>query len=606
TADAMPYWRRSLERALPTYSWLRKLYSLLATGHRHLGQPVEALAMCRAGLNFFPEDAELIFLEAGLRADRGDWMGAEASLLRLLQAPPATYFAAGLDVGLRSFKARHSLAVLYRAQQRSAEAEMQWTIALAESPDYIPARIGLAGLYQSQGREQEMEQTLQPVETNPCVRPTIASLRAMQCTARDNFAGGRKILEEALAQDRGNLELQVMLSRNLLREGRDWPAAEKSLRTILELDPYHTEARNNLTVLLLQQGRTPDPLPSPLAQELFQRGEKALQSKNWQDAAATYRPLLHGNFLPGLMLYRLAGIANAQGDYQGAWELHRQAIAVDPALAGKIAPPDSPHHQGICRKNYDLQEVPFCPVCGATRQVPMMVVNCLPFNHYHFAIHPIRRWVRCTLCGHGFANPRPSATALREAYVDPPPAHLMTWTYDKLTIWADIVHELRKLRPGGDFLDIGVGNGALAGVAMDFGYRACGIDIHPAYADPVRKLGVEFLLGDFATYDFAGRIFDIVAMGDVIEHMPEPRPVFSKVVSLIKPGGVIWLSTPNFEGVWTRCLREQDAMWMESEHLQFFCLQSLQRLVRDFGMSLMDYRLSKRFVGCAEVIIKKE
>jgi tetratricopeptide (TPR) repeat protein/2-polyprenyl-3-methyl-5-hydroxy-6-metoxy-1,4-benzoquinol methylase len=606
TADAMPYWRRSLERALPTSSWVRKVYTFLANGHRQLGQPVEALAVCRAGLNLYPDDAELLLLEAGLLTDRGNWTGAEASLLRLLQSPPATYFAAGLDVGLRSFKARHSLAVLYRAQNRAAEAETQWQMALAECPHYVPACFGLADFLQSQGRWQEMEHVLQPLQANPHIQPAIACRRAMKCAASDDYAGARKILSESIASHPRNLELHLMLSRVLLREGRDWTGAEKSLRKILELDPYHTEARNNWTVLLLQQGRTPDPIRSPLGEELLERAEKAFRSRNWQDAAAIYRPLLHGNFLPGLMLCRLAAIANAQGDFAAAWELHLKAIAMDPALAQRIEPPDSSHRHVICRQHYDLEEVRFCPVCEGSQQAPMMVINCLPFNHYHPAIHPVRRWVRCIECGHGFANPRPSAAALREAYLDPPPAHLLSWTYDRLTIWAEIVHELWKLRPGGDFLDVGVGNGALAGVAMDFGFRASGIDIHPAYADPVRRLGVEFCVGDFATFDFGGRKFDVIALGDVIEHLAEPRQVFSHVVSLLKPGGVIWLSTPNFEGVWTRSLREQDAMWMEGEHLQFFSLKSLQWLTRKFGLSLNDYRLSKRFVGCAEVIIREE
>jgi SAM-dependent methyltransferase len=243
-------------------------------------------------------------------------------------------------------------------------------------------------------------------------------------------------------------------------------------------------------------------------------------------------------------------------------------------------------------------------VCGGNRQAPMMVVNCLPFNHYHPAIHPVRRWVRCLDCGHGFANPRPGPAALRQAYNDPPPAHLVAFPYDRLVAASDIVHALWQRHHGGAFLDVGVGNGALAGVAVDYGYQVCGMDVHPAYADAVRRLGVEFLQGDAATFDFGDRRFDVVAMGDVIEHLPDPRQLMRQVTSLLKPGGLIWLSTPNYEGVWTRGMRERDAMWMEGEHLQLFSLRSLRRLVEDHGLNQVDYRLSKRYVGCAEVMIE--
>jgi 2-polyprenyl-3-methyl-5-hydroxy-6-metoxy-1,4-benzoquinol methylase len=194
---------------------------------------------------------------------------------------------------------------------------------------------------------------------------------------------------------------------------------------------------------------------------------------------------------------------------------------------------------------------------------------------------------------------------VREAYRDPPPPHLMTWTYDRLTVWSDIVHELWTRCPGGDLLDVGVGTGALAGVAQDFGYRVCGLDIHPAYAESVRRLGVEFLLGDVAGFDFGPRRFDVITLGDVIEHVADPRAVLARIVQIVKPNGLVWVSTPNHEGVWTRSLRERDAMWLEGEHLQFFCLRSLSRLARDLGLAIVDYRLSKRFVGCAEVMLAR-
>ncbi len=604
-AEAIPYWRRSLERSQPACSWARKVYALTAGAHRRLGQLGEALAACRAGLSRFPDDHEMLYLEAGLLTELGDWAGAEASLQRLLRAPAPNYFAAGLDVGLQGFKARSSLAGVYRARNRAAEAEAEWRAALAERPDYGPARLGLANLLLAQGRWQDMEQVVKPLEAGPAGRLAAAHLRAVKHLACDELAQARQVLEEALAQAPENLELLVLLSRILLRDGRDWTAAEQALRRILALDPYHTEARNNLTVLLRQHGQTPDPLPPALAEELFQRAEKAFQANNWTDAPALYRSLLHAGYQPGLMIERLALVANAQGDYAGAWELHQQALAVDPALAARVAPPDSPHRGVMCRQVYDVEEVPACPVCGSRGQAPVMVVNLLAFTHYHPSIHPVRRWVKCRECGHGFANPRPGPGALRDAYRDPPPPHLMTWTYDRLTVWSDIVHELWTRCPGGDLLDVGVGTGALAGVAQDFGYRVAGLDIHPAYAESVRRLGVEFLLGDVAGFDFGTRRFDVITLGDVIEHVADPRAVLGRIVQLLKPNGLVWLSTPNHEGVWTRSLRERDAMWLEGEHLQFFCLRSLGWLARELGLRVIDYRLSKRFVGCAEVMLAR-
>jgi Flp pilus assembly protein TadD len=46
-----------------------------------------------------------------------------------------------------------------------------------------------------------------------------------------------------------------LLSQVLLQEGRDWNAAERALRHVLELEPNHAETRNNLRILLRRLGR---------------------------------------------------------------------------------------------------------------------------------------------------------------------------------------------------------------------------------------------------------------------------------------------------------------------------------------------------------------
>ena len=346
--------------------------------------------------------------------------------------------------------------------------------------------------------------------------------------------------------------------------------------------------------------------PAPDVKELFKRAESAFRAGDYATADALYRQLYANQVSPGLMLWRLAAIANSRGELDQAWGLYHQAVAVDPKLATAVTPADFPHHNLVCRPHYDTEEVPLCPVCGSPDQQPLMVVGYLDWSLCHAAFPPVRRWVRCEACAHAFANPRPSAAALQEAYRELPPKQFLTWQYVQLTLYSDIVHRLWEQRPGGDWLDVGVASGGLAGVAMDFGYRVAGLDINPIYADSVRRVGVEFLLGDITTYDFGGRQFDIVSLGDVIEHVADPKFVIARVMRLVKPGGLIWLSTPNYEGVWTRALRDKDGMWKECEHLQFFCLRSLRRLLEDQGWRISDYNLSKRYVGCAEIVAQRQ
>ena len=71
-AEAVPLLRRSLEKSHPKDSIVRKLYALIAGCHRQLGQPAEALADCRSGRVHYPDDEELLVVEALLMREKGD------------------------------------------------------------------------------------------------------------------------------------------------------------------------------------------------------------------------------------------------------------------------------------------------------------------------------------------------------------------------------------------------------------------------------------------------------------------------------------------------------------------------------------------------------
>jgi GT2 family glycosyltransferase/predicted Zn-dependent protease len=266
--EALPLLGRSLQRSQPSDSIVRKLYALLAQGHRRLGRPAEAVAACQGGRRHYPDDAELLFQEALGRQELRDPAGAEACLLRLLEGREGKHFAS-LDAGLRGHKARHkarhNLAVLYQGQGRRAEAEAQWRVAAAEAPGFAPAWLGLGELYLHEGRWGELEEAAARLEAEAAAAAEAAALRARGHLARWKFAAARACLGEAIAREPAALRPRIILSHVLLQEGRDWAAAEQALRDVLGRDPGQDEARRNLAVLLRQQGRDAETAQHPAA-----------------------------------------------------------------------------------------------------------------------------------------------------------------------------------------------------------------------------------------------------------------------------------------------------------------------------------------------------
>jgi glycosyltransferase involved in cell wall biosynthesis/Flp pilus assembly protein TadD len=254
--EALPLLRRSLELSAPTDSIVRKLYSLIMECHRQLGQPQQALAACREGRQYYPDDAQLLFQEAILRREAGDRPGAEACLLHLLGTQERPHFASVVE-GLRGHKARHNLAVIYHEQGRSAEAEAQWLAAIREEPAFLPAWIGLGELYLSRGQLKELVPIVERLLCNGAAElPATATLRARAHLARREFAEAREVLQGAIRRQPNDLVPRVLLSHALLQEGADFDAAEQALRDVLDLCPDHAEATSNLAVLVQQRAAT--------------------------------------------------------------------------------------------------------------------------------------------------------------------------------------------------------------------------------------------------------------------------------------------------------------------------------------------------------------
>jgi tetratricopeptide (TPR) repeat protein len=160
-----------------------------------------------------------------------------------------------IDAGLQGPLVRHHLAVLDREEGQLTDAEKNWRTILDDSPDFQPARLGLAELHLRQERWPELETLLG--ELGPHALLDTAILRAGMYLARQDFAAARQLLEDVIRQAPQLLPAHVILSHVLLQSG-DERAAELQLRRIVEMDPRQAESWRNLAVLYRRQNRLPE------------------------------------------------------------------------------------------------------------------------------------------------------------------------------------------------------------------------------------------------------------------------------------------------------------------------------------------------------------
>ncbi len=86
--------------------------------------------------------------------------------------------------------------------------------------------------------------------------------------------------------------------------------------------------------------------------------------------------------------------------------------------------------------------------------------------------------------------------------------------------------------------------------------------------------------------------FDAIIFGDVLEHLADPEQVLLKVMTLLKPEGVIIASVPNITHIAIRKMLE-DGEWsykkfgiLDNTHCRFFSRQSLRKLLAKVGLGI--------------------
>jgi len=98
-------------------------------------------------------------------------------------------------------------------------------------------------------------------------------------------------------------------------------------------------------------------------------------------------------------------------------------------------------------------------------------------------------------------------------------------------------------------LDLGAGNGGVAiGLANVSGLNVATIDLGPnrTFREVVRRTGlsVRETIGDARALPFRGASFDACVCLDTLEHIPRAEDLGREVMRVLKPGGLIMLTTP--------------------------------------------------------------
>ena len=145
----------------------------------------------------------------------------------------------------------------------------------------------------------------------------------------------------------------------------------------------------------------------------------------------------------------------------------------------------------------------------------------------------------------------------------------------------------RQLPVRARLLEVGVRDGTF-GAAAAMQYEYVGIDPASASARHARTRGLEVYCASLASFVNTGPSFDAITLFHVFENMADPHDSLGRIKDLLKPGGVLFLSTFDTEGLFY-LLSEQKRMSQNFRtHVILYSRSALIELLEHSGFEIID------------------
>ena len=226
--------------------------------------------------------------------------------------------------------------------------------------------------------------------------------------------------------------------------------------------------------------------------------------------------------------------------------------------------------------------------------------------------------VRCPACRFVFRAELPDQQALDliydEGYFRDEPDHADRHGYSDYLKDAELHRAnarrrlrllARRLPAPGSLLDVGCAAGFFVDEALRAGWHASGIDVSATMVDWARsELGIPVSCASFTHDGVDVSQLDAVTMWDYIEHSVDPRADLERAHDLLRPDGLIALSTGDIGSLPARLSGRRWHLLTPEHHNFFFEKRTLRRLLESSGFEVLEARRRASLHSVSHVLYK--
>lgn len=230
--------------------------------------------------------------------------------------------------------------------------------------------------------------------------------------------------------------------------------------------------------------------------------------------------------------------------------------------------------------------------------------NTIPFR-YKFKDRYL--WaVKCNNCALISIWPRPSNDEIVEMYAsdyftgsDKETHHMEVAYVDLLDgDYSEGVKQMKRFTENGNILDVGCATGNFLFALKNNGFNVKGIELSSYAAEFGRKnFGIDIINKPFdfnlLNNELPENYFDVVLMGDVLEHFTNPTEAMQLTYKILKPGGVALIQLPGTLNLLSsklgfmvyKLIGSQKTMYIPPFHLTEFSAKTARKMFKDCGFS---------------------